>query len=106
LVIDLITLTAMSIFIWLEMIYNRISEFQAQSGNSNCDCARKLRQVINKNSYADVITALNLKDQIEKINLIKNSSTGRYEVFFAVWKHKASGLIVFITKIRLKYAVQ
>jgi hypothetical protein len=24
--IDLITLTAMSIFIWLEMIYNRISE--------------------------------------------------------------------------------
>jgi hypothetical protein len=48
----------------------RISEFQAQSGNSNCDCARKLRQVNKQKSYADVITALNLKDsQIEKINL-------------------------------------
>jgi hypothetical protein len=34
------------------------------------DCARKLHKSINKKSYADVITALNLKDSpIEKINL-------------------------------------
>jgi hypothetical protein len=33
-----------------------------KSGHSNCDCARKLHKSINKKSYADVITALNLKD--------------------------------------------
>jgi hypothetical protein len=60
----------MSIFIWLEMIYNPYLRIIGSIRSSNCDCARKLRQVNKKKSYADVITALNLKDSpIEKINL-------------------------------------
>jgi hypothetical protein len=61
---------------------------------------------INKKSYADVITALNLKDsQIEKINLKERVAKGamRFSLFVNI---RQAGPVVFITKIRLKYAVQ